>query len=112
MYTTMGTRADEYEHGRVVTQLASITVDGGDADRHLFSQNLSHTAAPFMRYDGKVGYSRWEHLGDVNDVKIMTASIDGTQMLAVAGQHGKALELDHQRQGVRAEPVRRDRHDA
>jgi len=89
MYTQMGTRADEYEHSRVVTQLASITVDGGDADRHLFSQNLSHTSAPFLRYDGKVGYSRWEHLGDVNDVKVMTASIDGTQMLAVGGQHGK-----------------------
>ncbi|HEY1959830.1 MAG TPA: hypothetical protein VGH28_29675, partial [Polyangiaceae bacterium] len=58
-------------------------------DRHLFSQNLSHSAAPFIRHDGKVGYSRWEHLGDVNDVKIMTASIDGTSMLAVAGQHGK-----------------------
>ena len=89
MYTQMGTRADEYEHSRVVTQLASITVDGGDADRRLFSQNLSHTAAPFLRYDGKIGYSRWEHLGDVNDVKIMTASLDGTEMLAVAGQHGK-----------------------
>jgi hypothetical protein len=85
----MGTRADEYEHSRVVTQLATITVDGGDADRHLFSQNLSHTSAPFLRYDGKVGYSRWEHLGDVNDVKVMTASLDGTQMMAVAGQHGK-----------------------
>ena len=87
MYTTMGTRADEYEHGRVVTQLASITVDGGDADRRLFSQNLSHTAAPFIRSDGKVGYSRWEHLGDVNDVKIMAANIDGTTMQAVGGQH-------------------------
>ncbi len=89
MYTQMGTRADEYEHSRVVTQLATVTVDGGDADRHLFSQNLSHTSAPFMRYDGKIGYSRWEHLGDVNDVKVMTASLDGTQMMAVAGQHGK-----------------------
>lgn len=89
MYTQMGTRADEYEHSRVVTQLATVTVDGGDADRHLFSQNLSHTSAPFLRYDGKVGYSRWEHLGDVNDVKVMTASLDGTQMMAVAGQHGK-----------------------
>ena len=89
MYTEMGTRADEYEHSRSVTQLATISVDGGDADRHLFSQNLSHTVAPFMRYDGKIGYSRWEHVGNVNDVKIMTANPDGTQMLAVAGQHGK-----------------------
>ena len=89
MYTEMGTRADEYEHGRVVTQLASITVDGGDADRRLYSQNLSHTVAPFLRHDGKIGYSRWEHLGPVNDVKILTMNPDGTQMLAVGGQHGK-----------------------
>jgi hypothetical protein len=89
MYTPMGTRADEYEHSRVVTQLATVTVDGGDADRHLFSQNLSHTVAPFLRADGRIGYSRWEHLGGVNDVKIMTANPDGTQMIAVSGQHGK-----------------------
>ena len=89
MYTEMGTRADEYEHGRVVTQLASVSVDGGDASRHLFSQNLSHTVAPYLRYDGKVGYSRWEHLGPVNDVKLLSANPDGTNMIAVAGQHGK-----------------------
>jgi Hydrazine synthase alpha subunit middle domain len=88
-YTEMGTRADEYEHARVVTQLASISVDGGDADRHLFSQNLSHTVAPFMRFDGKIGYSRWEHLGGVNDVKLFTANPDGTNMIAIAGEHGK-----------------------
>jgi hypothetical protein len=46
MYTQMGTRADEYNHGRGVTQLATISVDGGDADRRLASQNLSHTVAP------------------------------------------------------------------
>jgi hypothetical protein len=89
MYTQMGTRADEYEHGRVVTQLATISVDGGDADRRLASQNLSHTVAPWIRSDGKIGYSRWEHLGGVNDVKLFAANPDGTQMLAVAGQHGK-----------------------
>jgi hypothetical protein len=89
MYTQMGTRADEYEHGRAVTQLATISVDGGDADRRLFSQNLSHTVAPFMRHDGKIGYSRWEHLGPVNDVKLFTANPDGTNMIAIGGEHGK-----------------------
>jgi hypothetical protein len=69
-FTEMGTRADEYNHGRVVTQLATITRDGGDADRKLCSQNLSHTVNPFLRYDGSIGYSRWEHLGGVNDVKL------------------------------------------
>ncbi len=89
MYTAMGTRADEYEHGRVVTQLATISVEGGDADRRLASQNLSHTVAPWMRHDGRIGYSRWEHLGGVNDVKLFVSNPDGTQMLAIAGQHGK-----------------------
>jgi hypothetical protein len=89
MYTQMGTRADEYNHGRGVTQLATISVDGGDADRRLASQNLSHTVAPWMRFDGRVGYSRWEHLGGVNDVKLFAANPDGTQMQAVAGQHAK-----------------------
>jgi hypothetical protein len=88
-YTAMGTRADEYEHQREVTQLATISVEGGDADRRLSSQNLSHTVAPFLRSDGRIGYCRWEHLGAVNDVKLFAANPDGTQMLALGGQHGK-----------------------
>ena len=71
------TEIDREDH-RGVTQLATISVDGGDADRRLASQNLSHTVAPFLRADGKVGYSRWEHLGGVNDVKIFAANPDGS----------------------------------
>jgi hypothetical protein len=84
-----GTRADEYNHGREVTQLATITVEGGDADRRLCSQNLSHTANPFLRSDGTIGYSRWEHLGAVNDVKLFRMTPDCRQMVHVAGQFGK-----------------------
>jgi hypothetical protein len=87
MYTPMGTRSDEYEHAREALQLATISVDGGDADRHLFAQNLSHTVAPFLRYDGKIGFSQWEHFGPVNDVKLRVVNPDGTQQLGVAGQH-------------------------
>jgi Hydrazine synthase alpha subunit middle domain len=89
MYTEMGTRADEYEHSRGATQLATITVSGGDADRRLMSQNLSHTVAPFSRADGRIGYSRWEHLGPINDVKLFAANPDGTGMVGVAGQGSK-----------------------
>jgi hypothetical protein len=88
-FTEMGTRADEYNHGRVVTQLATITREGGDADRKLCSQNLSHTVNPFLRHDGSIGYSRWEHLGGVNDVKLFRMAPDCTQMIHVAGQFGK-----------------------
>ena len=88
-YTEMGTRADEYNHSRVVTQLATITLAGGDADRKLCSQNLSHTINLFPLADGRVGFSRWEHLENVNDVKLFAMNPDCTQMAAVYGQHGK-----------------------
>ena len=91
MYTAMGTRADEYEHAREALQLASISVDGGDADRHLFAQNLSHSVAPFLRYDGRIGFSQWEHFAAVNDVKLRVVNPDGTQQLAIAGQHSKPV---------------------
>jgi hypothetical protein len=91
MYTAMGTRADEYEHSRVVAQLCTITEAGGDANRRLFPQNLSHSVAPFLTYDGSMGYSRWEHFGGTNDVKLFKANPGGTNMIAVAGQHGKPV---------------------
>jgi len=89
MYTEMGTRADEYNHARRATQLATISEIGGDADRRLCSQSLSHHTAPFAMANGLVGFSRWEHLGPVNDVKLFTMRPDCTQMRALAGQHDK-----------------------
>lgn len=88
-YTPMGTRADEYNHSRIVTQLGTISVAGGDADRKLCSQNLSHTVTLFSLSDGRVGFSRWEHLENVNDVKLFAMNPDCTQMVALGGQHDK-----------------------
>ena len=86
-YTTMGTRADEYEHSREVTQIAIVSLGGGDPT--LCSQNLSHTADPFLLSDGQIGYSRWEHLGPVNDVKLFRMNPDCSGMEAIAGQFNK-----------------------
>jgi hypothetical protein len=91
MYTAMGTRADEYEHSREALQLATITIAGGDKDRRLFAQNLSHTVAPWLRYDGRIGFSQWEHFAMVNDVKLRVVAPDGTQQVAIAGQHSKPV---------------------
>ncbi len=88
-YTEMGTRADEYNHPRTVTQIATITEDGGDADRKLCSQNLSHTVTLWAMQSGQIAFSRWEHLENVNDVKLFAMNPDCTQMVALAGQHGK-----------------------
>ncbi len=90
-YTQMGTRADEYEHAAVVSQITTISVTSGDADRRYCSQNLSHTVNLFLRSDGTLGFPRWEHLGDVNDVKLFKMNPDCTQMQAIAGQHGKPM---------------------
>ncbi len=88
-YTEMGTRADEYNHSRQATQIATITLAGGDADRKLCSQSISNSFNLFAMADGKVGFSRWEHLGDVNDMKMFAMNPDCTQMVALGGQHGK-----------------------
>jgi hypothetical protein len=42
-----------------------------------------------LRSDGRIGFSQWEHFGPVNDVKLRVVNPDGTQELAIAGQHGK-----------------------
>ena len=88
-YTPMGTRADEYNHGREATQIGTVSAISGDADRKLCAQNLSHTADPFLLSDGTIGYSRWEHLGPTNDVKLFRMNPDCSNMLALAGQHNK-----------------------
>lgn len=88
-YTEMGTRADEYNHSRQVPQVATITESGGDADRKLCSQNLSNTFNLFPLQSGQIGFSRWEHLENVNDSKLFAMNPDCTQMIALAGQHGK-----------------------
>jgi len=87
-YTQMGTRADEYNHGRRVTQIATISEAGGDSQRKVCSQNLSHVFNLFRMQSGQIGYSRWEHLENVNDSKLFAMNPDCTQMIALAGQHG------------------------
>lgn len=90
-YTPMGTRADEYEHSREVPQIATISIEAGDGDRRLCAQNLSHSADPFLLSDGQIGFSRWEHLGPVNDVKLFRMNPDCSGMEAIAGQFNKSF---------------------
>jgi hypothetical protein len=99
-YTEMGTRADEYNHGRTVSQLATISVLGGDSDRRLCSQNLSNTVAPFAMSDGTIGFSRWEHLAEVNDLKLFHMNPDCTNMTAIAGQFNKSFNSVAQAQEI------------
>ncbi|MEM6962302.1 MAG: hypothetical protein AAF550_11275 [Myxococcota bacterium] len=88
-YTEMGCRADEYSRGRDVVQLALMTAENGEADLRLWSQSLSHSAEPFLVSDGRIGFSRWEHLGPINDVKPFAMNPDCMQTIALAGHHRK-----------------------
>ena len=90
-YTEMGTRADEYNHSRNVGQIATIADTGAvnQEERTLCSQNLSNTVNLFSMANGQVGFSRWEHLENVNDLKAFAMNPDCTQMVALSGQHGK-----------------------
>ncbi len=102
MYTEMGTRADEYEHSRSALQLATVGVDGGN--RNNFAQNLSHTVTPFLRYDGRIGFSQWEHFASTNDVKLRAVNPDGTQEVGIAGEFDGAPNDVQSGQGYNFKP--------
>ncbi len=85
-YTAMGVRRDEYERGEV-SQLAVLSLDGGEPT--LCAQNLSHTADPFLLSNGQIGFSRWEHLGSRNDVKMFRMNPDCTGVEAIAGEFNR-----------------------
>ncbi len=69
----LGMRRDEYERD-ITPQLATISRDGGEPT--VCSQNLSHTVDLFLLQNGQIGFSRWEHLGPVNDNKLFRVNPD------------------------------------
>jgi hypothetical protein len=83
-------RADEYQRGGA-SQIATMSISGGDATRRLCSQNLSHSTNVAAMSDGRVLFSRWEHLGNRNDLKVFAMNPDCTNMLAIAGEFGKGF---------------------
>ena len=62
-------------------------------------------------HDGRVGFSRWEHLENVNDVKLFAMNPDCTQIVALSGQHGKpGNSLVQVTESQHAQRVLRHRH--
>ncbi len=58
---------DEYERG-TTTQLGVIGIDG--TNEFLGPRNLSHRTAPTLLSDGRVLYTQWDHLGEMNQGRI------------------------------------------
>lgn len=84
----MGTRTDESGVSRNVTQLAIISRERGDADRRTLTAHLSHVATPFARRDGRIGFTRWDHVGPKSAGALYSVMPDGTDLRAFAGAHG------------------------
>jgi hypothetical protein len=78
---------DEYERGET-TQLASISVDG--TDLVLGPRNLSHRVAPTLLADGRVLFTQWDHLGDMNAGHLMISNPDFTALREAFGKEGGA----------------------
>jgi hypothetical protein len=94
----LGLRRDEYERG-AAPQLSVVSTEGGTPT--VCSQNLSHIAEPFLLSNGQIGFSRWEHLGPLNDVKLFRMNPDCSGMEGIMVRGGlpansfvQASELD------------------
>lgn len=94
----LGLRRDEYERA-AAPQLAVISTEGGNPT--VCAQNLSHIAEPFLLQNGQIGFSRWEHLGPLNDVKLFRVNPDCSGMEGIMVRDGlpansfvQASELD------------------
>jgi hypothetical protein len=94
----LGLRRDEYERA-AAPQLSVISTEGGTPT--VCSQNLSHIAEPFLLSNGQIGFSRWEHLGPLNDVKLFRMNPDCSGMEGIMVRDGlpansfvQAAELD------------------
>ncbi|MEM9190249.1 MAG: hypothetical protein AAGF12_13780 [Myxococcota bacterium] len=83
-----GQRRDEYERGRP-SQMGTVSITAGDADRRLCTENLSFRSDPSLMSDGRILFSNWEHLGNRNDMKLFAMNPDCTSMVAVFGEFGK-----------------------
>lgn len=89
---------DEYERG-VTTQIGIINKDG--TDEELGARNLSHRVFPTLLSDGRVLFTQWDHLGDMNAGHLVTANPDmttvreafGKERTGVTNSYIKAVEV-------------------
>lgn len=89
---------DEYERG-TTTQLGVMTKDGNEVE--LGARNLSHRVFPSLLSDGRVMFTQWDHLGDLNAGHLLIANPDmttvreafGKENTGVTNSYTKAVEI-------------------
>src|SRR6195952_3214096 len=85
---------DEYERERVFN-LHTMAMDGSGVTQ--ISYNQSHDRNPVIRPDGKIMFSRWDHVGGRNHFKVFTVNPDGTNLFVLYGSHSDGNSFLHPR---------------
>jgi hypothetical protein len=89
------TYLDEYERERVTT-LHVMDADGGNCRQ--ISYNQSHDRNPTVLMDGRIMYSRWDHVGGRNQFSIFKVNPDGTDLFVMYGAHSPGNSYLHPRE--------------
>jgi hypothetical protein len=79
---------DEYER-RITTQAGVINRDG--SAEKLGARNLSHRVFPTVLSDGRVMYTQWDHLGEMNSGHLVFSNPDMTNVREAFGKEGRGV---------------------
>lgn len=79
---------DEYERG-TTTQVGTVNIDGSNHQLH--ARNLSHRVFPTLMSDGRVMYTQWDHLGDMNAGHLVFSNPDGSVVREGIGKEGSGV---------------------
>jgi len=86
---------DEYER-RETTTLHVMDPNGRNCKQISFNQ--SHDRNPTVLQNGKIMYSRWDHVGGRNQFTIFTTYPDGTELFVEYGAHSQVNSFLHPRE--------------
>jgi len=93
---TVGYRyVDEYDR-ETSTVLHVMNADGTGIEQISFNQ--SHDRNPTVLMDGRLLYSRWDHVGGRNQFTIFHANLDGTGLFVHYGAHSQVNSYLHPRE--------------
>ena len=86
---------DEYEREKVVN-LHIFNPDDGSVKQISFNQ--SHDRNPTVLLDGRIMFSRWDHVGQRNQFSIFATKPDGTGLFIEYGAHSPGNSFLHPRE--------------
>jgi len=89
------TYLDEYERERVTTL---HVMDGDGSNCRQISYNQSHDRNPTVLMDGRIMFSRWDHVGGRNQFSIFKVNPDGSDLFVMYGAHSPGNSYLHPRE--------------